>query len=218
MKKTLLIAAAALVAGVISSEAQVYSANIVGYVNVAAPAGVYTAVANPLDLDTINNVTNVLASAPNGTSALLWNGAGYTTVTKSLTGHWGANASTAFIAPGAGFLLKPGATYTNTFVGTVIPNVPGTNNLALSAGVYQFVGSVLPVSGSISNAVDQGISSLNLGSSLPNGSKVLTWNGSGWNTATKNLATGKWTANPTISVGQGILVLPAGATTWTQWQ
>ena len=39
MKKTLLIAAAALVAGVISSEAQVYSANIVGYVNVVMPAG-----------------------------------------------------------------------------------------------------------------------------------------------------------------------------------
>ncbi len=39
MKKTLLIAAAALVAGVISSDAQVYSANIVGYVNVACPAG-----------------------------------------------------------------------------------------------------------------------------------------------------------------------------------
>ncbi len=38
MKKTLLIAAAALVAGVISSEAQVYSANIVGYVNVVMPA------------------------------------------------------------------------------------------------------------------------------------------------------------------------------------
>jgi hypothetical protein len=37
--KTLLIAAAALVAGVITSEAQVYSANIVGYVNVTLPAG-----------------------------------------------------------------------------------------------------------------------------------------------------------------------------------
>ena len=37
MKKTLLIAAAALAASVISSQAQVYSQNIVGYANVATP-------------------------------------------------------------------------------------------------------------------------------------------------------------------------------------
>ena len=35
MRKTLLMAAAALAAGVISSQAGVYSANIVGYANVA---------------------------------------------------------------------------------------------------------------------------------------------------------------------------------------
>ncbi len=60
MKKTLLIAAAALVAGVVSSEAQVYSANIVGYVNVTCPAGAQVLVSNPLD-DGTNQANDLLS-------------------------------------------------------------------------------------------------------------------------------------------------------------
>ena len=46
--KTLLIAAAALAVGITSSEAQVYSQNVVGYVNMTVPAGHYQIVGNQL--------------------------------------------------------------------------------------------------------------------------------------------------------------------------
>ncbi len=59
--KTLLIAAAALAAGVISSQAQVYSANIVGYANVVCPASTLVLLANPLDNGT-NTANDVFAS------------------------------------------------------------------------------------------------------------------------------------------------------------
>ncbi len=58
MKKTLLIAAAALAASLIPSQAQVYSQNIVGYVNTAIPGGgALTLVANPIQT-VVGGVTN----------------------------------------------------------------------------------------------------------------------------------------------------------------
>lgn len=66
MNKTLLIAAAALAAGVISSQAQVYSQNVVGYVNQPIPAGGYQIVASQLingsDANKTNGDVNVLFS------------------------------------------------------------------------------------------------------------------------------------------------------------
>ena len=91
--KTLLIAAAALVAGIISSEAQVYSQNVVGYVNQPIPANSYQIVGSQLingsDVNQTNGDINVtltagLISSPNdppssssNSIAFIWNGAGY---------------------------------------------------------------------------------------------------------------------------------------------
>ena len=87
--KTLLIAAAALAVGIISSEAQVYSQNVVGYVNVTVPSHGYTFVGNQLQNGTDanqsnNNVQGVLktgfVSDPdfnNNTVLYWWNGGGY---------------------------------------------------------------------------------------------------------------------------------------------
>ncbi len=97
MKKTLLIAAAALAAGVISSQAQVYSQNVVGYINQTIPAGGYQIVGNQLINGSDANATNgdINATLINGlvsspaanatqdpslsTNSVLyaWNGAGY---------------------------------------------------------------------------------------------------------------------------------------------
>ena len=58
--KTLLIAAAALVATVISSEAQtVYSANVVGYYNVPIGGNRFGLVANQLNLDNTNGISQI---------------------------------------------------------------------------------------------------------------------------------------------------------------
>src|SRR5665213_2280842 len=92
--KTLLIAAAALAAATISSQAQVYSQNIVGYINTTVPNGAhqFQFIANQLQTVTANGTNKIqdvfgfsaLTSDPNGvTNTVLyyWNGAGYTLYT-----------------------------------------------------------------------------------------------------------------------------------------
>jgi len=56
--KALLIAAATLAVGVLSSNAQVYSQNIVGYVNLNAKSGGATPMSTPLDVVDSNSITN----------------------------------------------------------------------------------------------------------------------------------------------------------------
>ncbi len=79
--KTLLIAAAALAAGVISSQAQtpVYSQNIVGYVNSTIPGNnALTLIANPLlGPSGTNGATQVLTGLAGGENLFLWNNHGY---------------------------------------------------------------------------------------------------------------------------------------------
>jgi len=207
MKKTLLIAAAALVAGVVSSQAQVYSANIVGYVNVTMPASTLVLVSNPLDSGT-NTANNVLASLPNKSSVQLWNGSGFTSYPKTATGFTGNPT----LPVGSGFFVNSTQPFTNTFVGNVVP-APGGNSAtnSLPGSTLTLVGSILPVSG---NFNDVGTNALNLAASLPNKSSVQIWNGSGFTSYPKT-ATG-FTGNPAYTVGQGFFVNAASAANWVQ--
>src|SRR5450432_1551654 len=173
MKKTLLIAAAALVAGVISSDAQVYSANIVGYVNVPMPAAALVLTSNPLD-DGTNTANSLLASLPKASLLEVWTGSGFSVLSKTSTGFAG-NPS---LPVGTGFFVKSTSNYTNTFVGNVVPN-PGGNQatINLPAGALVLVGSVLPVSGTFN---DVGTNTINLIATLPKASLLETWTGSGF--------------------------------------
>src|SRR5271154_6934502 len=90
--KTLLLAVAALATGIISSEAQsnVYSQNIVGYVNAVSPVGgQFALLANPLDNGT-NNITSLFPTAPNQTQVEIWNGSGFQLAQK-VAGNWTTN-------------------------------------------------------------------------------------------------------------------------------
>ena len=92
--------AAALAAGVISSQAQtVYSQNVVGYVNVSIPAGKLQMVANQLDTgsNTLDNVFQGTGLVSGSTVVLEWTGAGYNqytylnpTASNPITGAFGA--------------------------------------------------------------------------------------------------------------------------------
>jgi hypothetical protein len=221
--KTLLLAVAALAAGVISSEAQsnVYSQNIVGYVNVVIPQSpAWACVANPFDLDGVDNITNVLANAPKGTTCDFWTGAGFPLVVKRSTvgaGAWSANATNVFIPPGVGFMMQCSvAAFTNTFVGNVIINSGATNNLAVGAG-YELVGSPVPYGGTLTNGSDNGTNTLNLGTSMPKGTSIDTWN-NGFALAAhrSTVGAGAWSANPSFVPGQGFFLIPPTATNWQQ--
>jgi hypothetical protein len=174
MKKTLLIAAAALAAGVISSQAQVYSQNIVGYVNVSLQPG-FTFLSNPLDSQSggvVNNAaTNVISNPFNsgtqsgpldGSQLLLWNGVGYNTyyfdsnpgdTTTGFTDSNGNPLPTPTLSSGVGFYINNVSTGTNQV--TIVGAVRGTTGTAISTTnvipnqAFTFVGSGLPIGGDI---------------------------------------------------------------------
>jgi hypothetical protein len=219
--KTLLLAVAALAAGISYSQAQnVYSQNIVGYVNVVVPQSPsWACVANPFDIDGVDNITNVLANAPKGTTIDLFSPvSGFSTVVtrNPVNGNWSANAGSVNIPPGVGFLIKGTTAFTNTFVGNVIPNVGGTNSLSVASLTLALVGSPVPYSGTLTNASDNGTNSLNLGATLPKNSQIQTYNNGFSIAAVKNPVNGNWNANPTISVGQGFFIKAGSATNWQQ--
>jgi hypothetical protein len=210
--KTLLLAIAALATGIISSEAQnVYSANVVGYVNVVTPVGgQFSLQANPLDNGT-NTITSLFPTAPNQTQIETWTGSGFT-LAKKIAGNWTTNL---LLYPGTGFFIEyPAAsgTVTNTFVGNVAVQSPdgqglGTNTTALPAS-FVLVGSTFPLADTLTGT------NINLGPSMVNQSQVEVWTGTGY-TLSKLIA-GNWTTNLALSVGEGYFVSSKNATNWTE--
>jgi len=198
MRKTLLMAAAALAAGVISSQAGVYSANIVGYANVVTPtAGKNYLISVPFTVGVSNGANEVFGSTlPPSTSLLLWTGNGYQTYIYDPTDpdglgagapvwYYGNDSTPAVIPtlpPGLGFFISPTAPFTNTFVGSVAVSVGTSNNIVLATGGHNYlVSSPVPYAGAITNG-NSSTGGLNL-NNLPPSSSLLIWNGNGYNTA-----------------------------------
>jgi hypothetical protein len=217
MRKTLLIAAAAFAASVISSQAQVYSQNIVGYVNVPLVSG-YTVLANQLDYDgtgTNNNVgtvfgTNLLA----GTIVYAWQPTleGYVSASwinskGTLKWNGNTNAVNAALNEGYGVFISSPGTNNVTLVGTVIQ---GTNIIALATG-YNFVSSVAPIAGGLTTT---------LGYAPQVGDHAYVWNptsqgytGASWINSKGTL---KWNpSEPQLSVGGSAFIQTISAETWT---
>jgi hypothetical protein len=233
MKKTLLMAAATLAAGIISTQATgVYSQNIVGYVNLSFNSG-YTLAVNPLNTGVTNGLTEIfnVTNLPDDCVFLTWNGSGYNTYNyvPEFAGPdgnpWqdanGNEVGTPSLPPGTAFFFQnPGAKTNFTLVGTVVPSVGATNAYSLVPG-YSLTGSGLPVAGSLTNSI------FNL--PLVDDAVILLWAGSGY--ATYNYvpefagadgnpwqdASGNEVAPPTVTVGQGFFYQNPGASvTWSQ--
>jgi hypothetical protein len=217
MNKTLLIAAAALAGSVISSQAQVYSQNIVGYINVPLVTG-YTALANQLDYDgtgTNNTVATVFGTnLVKGTTVLAWEtaSAGYTSANwtsgrSGLTWVGNTNGISAALNEGSGVFVQSPSTNSLTLVGTVLQ---GTNLINLVTG-YNLVSSVAPISGDIVT---------NLGFVPGQGDAVLLWNTTSQGYTSYNYTKGRsgysWVpSTPQIAVGQSFFIQAAAAETWT---
>jgi len=223
--KTLLIAAAALVAGVISSEAQVYSANIVGYVNVVLPGnGQYTLVANPLDDGNGNYLSNIISAPLPGGVANTFGQSKITTfgipnpgvpnaISKLASGLWNISPQ---LPPGNGFYVQNGQPgknapdLTNTFVGNVLiaPGAHVTNQIPTG---FSLQGSSIPLGGNVAiSGTPSGDPNLDYGSALVSPSSALKSTVIYFNTGTQSpatvtklAATGNWNGTANISVGQG---------------
>jgi len=176
MKKTLLIAAAALAASVISSQAQVYSQNIVGYYNVPVGGNQFGLIANQFT-NTATGISDIFSGSlvsdvngVNNTVILIWNPvtsqyssyqyfSAADAVTDfgggSLAGWWDAGASVRHNEPllvgQSAFIqnINNASPITVTLVGTV---PQGTNVINLNQG-YTLVGSPVPVSTNIASSV-----------------------------------------------------------------
>jgi hypothetical protein len=168
--KALLIAAAALAVGIITSKAQVYSQNIVGYVNQPVNFG-FNTIATPLDSSTGNSLTNliqgIVSGAYDGSYVYIWNGAGYNTyyVDSSQGGldDSGDNGPVPVpnVNPGTAYFFKnEAASNTVTYVGTVhidgagsSTNVVGVTTNTFGTGLT-FVASKLPVGGGLNSVLE----------------------------------------------------------------
>ena len=228
--KTLLLTAALVAAGVATSMAQsnVYSLNIVGYVNVPVTANKFYLLANPFTDGAGDNINNVFTASlnPNAAgfdSSSLW--------TFSATGGYipeGYNAASATngtwapgttsLAPGKGFWFQPAASGTITFTGSVV--LSSTNTL-LGNGNSEFnlVGSAYPAS---TNLVGLGINWLAVNNGAgQDGDGVYRWDPVAQNFSPAfgfNFGTG-WapgnTNGPTLNVAEGFFYLNANNT--DQW-
>jgi hypothetical protein len=216
--KSLLVMAAAMAAGVVASSAQsnVYSLNIVGYVNQVIAPG-FNLIANPLSAGVSNGVNEIM-SAPDAAIVATFNGVAYDTRTLD-TGVWYDNAFNATtpptLPPGRGFFFfNPGTAYTNTWVGTVVPDPGVTNSLSLPPG-FSLVGSVMPVAATDITAAPVSLPAIDA-------CIVSTFNGVAYDTRT--LDTGVWYDNafnavaaPSYTVGKGFFYFNPGATApWKQ--
>ena len=163
MRKTLLIAAAALAAGVISSNAQVYSQNIVGYVNTPIPTG-SSFISIPLSNPAGNSMTNTIPNSGqlDGAVISIYNGHGFTQYTfdSSMSTGFGDAAdlnpvAAPVIAPGTAFYINnnTGVALTNTFVGVVaVSALPGSATNNLVAG-NTYASSIIPFGGGITTSL-----------------------------------------------------------------
>ncbi|MEI6195092.1 MAG: hypothetical protein WCS42_12265 [Verrucomicrobiota bacterium] len=194
--KTLLIAAAALAAGIISSQAQsVYSQNVVGYVNLTITNNaLYTVTALQLQCGVSNGLNEVFSSfgpAQSGDTVFLWDSTGQQFAGGGYNFYWdpslngGAGGPSWYDQAGNGSLLtsypkiKVGSSAfiqgsgivnpsdTLTLVGQVSIASGTTNSLPfLGGGFYSLVGSQLPQAGGL----------VGLGLVPPDGTLAFIWN------------------------------------------
>jgi hypothetical protein len=203
-----------------SSQAQVYSQNVVGYVNVPLSEG-FNLVSTPLDSDGTGTNTSVIGvftnSLPVNSQVYTFNGSGYTIASYAANkAHTATNwTSNPLINPGLGYWVSiptgafGGGTSNITYVGTVLQG--NLNNPNITGPGYFIVGSQVPIAGSLQT-------NLNYTPSLND--QVYTYNGSGYNiysyAANKAHTATNWTPSvPNISVGQGFWLNSQTGAPWT---
>jgi len=218
--KSILAAAAIIAAGAASSQAQsnVYSLNVVGYVNVVCSNG-YTLISTPL-VPANAQISALLpdnqngGTIPAGASVFTFNGSFVGNFNDEFGGGW--SAPTATLSNGAAYFMQnnSGSPFTVTFVGEV---PQGTLTTPLNPG-YNLVGSKVPQAGFIGD----------LGLTSTDGDFVYKFKNGGFAGYFKDEFGGGWTSSqadvsnlkgPNLNVAEGMFYFRtdiAGAPTWNR--
>jgi len=190
------------------AQSNVYSLNVVGYVNKTFKNGYYVLVSNPFNAAT-NDLASILPTPPDNTQIYRWNATAQdldSTVPtySSFQGKWVPNL---VINPGEGFFVVGGSDFTNTFVGDV-PQGNLTNSVS-GNGNFSAIAAVVPVGGSITNV---------LGGYIPTDNDQIYL----WDVNTQDFTSTvptysdfqkKWVPDVDMAVGDGFFLARAGAAT-----
>jgi hypothetical protein len=216
--KALLCAAGFLAATAATSMAQsnVYSLNVVGYINVGLTNG-FNLIANQMDLDgnLTNNTVNTVFSTnlPANSKAYAYSPAtGYTISTFNGTA-WGPPGTLAGVAaglsPGRGvWVLIPGTSGTSITLTEVGNVVQGSHGIPIVTG-FQLASVIPPLAAKISTDMGYVAAANEKVYMFRNGAyQIRTYNGTAWGPP----ALGE----PTPNVGEAFWLQAAAAKTWTQ--
>ncbi len=216
--KTLLLTAAALAAGLATSVAQsnVYSVNVVGYVNVTLTNG-FNLIGNQLDLDGtgLNNNVNTVFSTnlPSGSIVYAWSGTSFaspaaTFLSKSGWGG-GTNAVNTALAPGKGVFvaLPAGQSKTITLVGNVMQGSLSNSY----AGGYSVLSSTVPQGGLVQT--DLGFVALNGAIVYKYNPATQAYVSPAYTFLTK---TGWSPSQPSVGVGEAFFLASPSASAWVR--
>jgi hypothetical protein len=217
MRTKALLCAAIIAAGAITAVAQsnVYSLNVVGYVNLNLATG-FNLVANPLDLDgtgTNNTVSGVFGTnLPVNSVVYTYNGVSFDQFSyisqKSQPPAWTAPGK---LNPGMAAWVKVPSPATATTVGNVLQGSLVNGNLPAGAG-FAFVSSKAPITGALQ---------ANLQFVPHQNDVVYRYNGTSYDQfsyISQKSQPVAWTpSDPVINVGQGFwLKLATAGSTWVQ--
>jgi hypothetical protein len=204
--KTLLLTAALTAAGVATSMAQVYSVNMVGYINLPIPAG-YSIIANQLNGTPDNQVVNLIPAPPEETTFYKYNGAGFDVLEYFGGAYSGATAMT--LNPGESAYIAASAAFTATFVG----EVQLASSLSINPG-YQMISSVLPQSLPVDGNPNDGnpAAPAGLGYPVAEEDTIYRYNNAASGFDVYEYFGGAWNpAPPTPNIGEGFWVGRLGA-------
>lgn len=187
-----------LVGSCFTVHSQVFSQNIVGYINLELYAG-NNWVGNPLASSDDTLATIFQPGVPEGTSFAEWNPATQQYLPPSVydtTTGWSINYSWGY---GQGGLLNTPSPFLNTFVGTVWPglDINGPFIPPLVTGGAQLLACVIPIQATFYDV---------MGRDPQNGDSVTTLDGPSQSTTTTVFENGLWSEGiPLLNVGQAAI-------------
>lgn len=206
--KTLLLTAALTAAGAATSMAQVYSVNMVGYINQSVPAG-YSIIANHLNNTPDNLVVNLFPTPPDGTAFYKYNGVGFDVLENLGGAYEGSTGMT--LNPGESAYVNAPSAFTQTLVG----EVQLASSLTIATG-YQMVASVLPQSLPLEGAANDGVpaAAVGLGFTPAEGDTVYRYDNASQSFKVDEYLGGAWEpagVPPTPAIGEGFWISRTGA-------